>query len=93
MNREKGWFCLKCGYHMNATTCTTEAGASPKEGDVTVCINCGELYIRHSKKWYLPTIDERDAMPEYLKQVVARIQAIRQQVVHEDLRFTRVYTQ
>lgn len=36
--------CPKCGYLMEATT-PLDGGALPKDGDVSICLNCGAILI------------------------------------------------
>lgn len=35
--------CPTCGYEMDAATCLADESARPTEGDLSVCLCCGEL--------------------------------------------------
>lgn len=37
--------CQRCGYRFDATTCTTDAALLPADGDLSICLACGELAI------------------------------------------------
>lgn len=37
--------CPICGYEMDDATCPAESKVSPSTGDLSVCLNCGELLM------------------------------------------------
>lgn len=62
---------------MDMCTDASGKGAIPKEEDITLCLNCSELYIRHSDKWVIPTEDEINNLPDYLKKQVSVLRGLR----------------
>lgn len=55
---------------MDAATCVSHPGDAPGEGDLTLCIGCGHLYIRHDDRWIEPTVDEYFALGRKDKDMV-----------------------
>jgi hypothetical protein len=78
--------CLACGYKHDAVTeIIHDHGVAPREGDVSVCLNCGatavfnaDMTLRH------PTAEEKAAIT--LNKDVLLAQITRAAVVTEDLR-------
>ena len=57
--------CPTCGARNNAATCVSDDDARPATGDVTLCIECGELLVfDENVNPVLPT-------PEQLKTIFA----------------------
>ncbi|MBF3577476.1 hypothetical protein ISF62_18325 [Burkholderia pseudomallei] len=59
--------CPHCGVHNDRNSVVTRPGerpVSPADGDVSICISCGELAIfdMHARCLRLPTIDEANAL-------------------------------
>ncbi|CAJ5618854.1 Uncharacterised protein [Burkholderia pseudomallei] len=59
--------CPHCGAHNDRHSAVTEPGeapAPPSDGDVSICISCGELAIfdMHERCLRFPTIDEANAL-------------------------------
>jgi hypothetical protein len=38
-------FCPMCKHRFNRSDCTTSAGALPNPGDLSVCIECGQVLV------------------------------------------------
>ena len=79
------WECQKCGYLMDADSCPMDDEAVPNNGDITLCLNCGELYVRRTNKWKPLTQKEFVKLPDAVKKEIIRYEAIRQIVVRENL--------
>jgi len=58
--------------------------ALPKENDLTACLKCGALYMRHNKERTPITDEELSSLPERVLRVLARFEAARQLVVECD---------
>jgi len=72
--RFEPWRCSKCGYQMDAASSAFE-DALPELGDVSVCLNCAELYILNLGNYWRPiTDDELIAMPLEEKKKVSYVQ-------------------
>ena len=44
------WLCWSCGYVMDAAT-PVRGDVVPKDGDVAICINCGQPTMRDGGQW------------------------------------------
>ena len=74
--KEKMWICVSCGSKNDYfTNCFGDA--SPKEGDLTICIECGTVYQRRDG-WRLMGIREIDQLPDDVKKDLAKLEAARQ---------------
>ncbi len=82
--REPPWLCLGCGYMMDACA-PIEGTGSPDEGDLTLCLNCGALHVRHGVRWLPITPAEREAIDPEQKADLALYEAARRRVVSIDL--------
>jgi len=82
--REKAWVCVYCGFHMDAATIINE-DVEPKEGDLTICLNCGYIYTRRNGEWKVPTEEEQAEIPNEVKHKILTYLIARKQVVREDL--------
>jgi len=85
--REKSWMCISCGYVMDAATHVGDGTAVPDEDSISLCLNCGELYMHHNKKWVLMTNDEYTSLPDELKIKLYYYNQIRRNVIIKDLAF------
>lgn len=48
--------CPRCQYKMDAASCLEDETARPNEGDLTVCLNCGQVLVfDHEIEPTLPT--------------------------------------
>jgi ribosomal protein S27AE len=62
--REPAWACPICGYAMDAASPVVGASQhTPKEDDVSMCMNCGQLFMRHADRWRLMTALEKAELP------------------------------
>lgn len=84
-NHEKPWPCLTCGYVMDSFSATDNQEVTPQEDDMSMCMNCGEIYVRRSASWELPTVDEVMSFPEELIQMIAKMKKHRATVITRDL--------
>lgn len=60
--REKDWMCGTCGYVMDASIATDGPDVTPREQDITLCINCGGVHVREAGKWRPVTTREFTAL-------------------------------
>jgi ribosomal protein L37AE/L43A len=61
---EQTWMCHACGYVMDSASVLFEARAAlPDEGDYSLCMNCGAVFVRHGDAWAPITATERAVMP------------------------------
>lgn len=51
--------CIRCGKTLDMHTCIEEKGAKPKEGDMTMCVYCGELYSFNENTEIVSMTDEQ----------------------------------
>jgi len=72
--------CPTCNYELPAETCIKDANAKPKAGDLSVCLNCGEILVFDPDlKLRMPTIsDVMSWDADLFKQVSAAQKLIRQ---------------
>jgi DNA-directed RNA polymerase subunit RPC12/RpoP len=54
--------CLNCGKRLDGHTGVSDRAATPKNGDVSICLYCGEPMIYTGKAFRLPTREEFGAM-------------------------------
>lgn len=83
-NREPPWLCHSCGYMMDANS-ALDGQAMPKENDVSMCLNCGALYTRHSNKWSPMTLAERESLEPQARRELAAMQVFRGHFITTDL--------
>ena len=86
--REQSWTCVRCDFQMDACT-DTQGNNAPCEGDLSLCLNCGYLYIRHSDKWEPATNEKFNALPSDIKKHLAKVEAARQLTYKEKV-FTKL---
>lgn len=56
-------FCPNCGYGMNACSSAFEEDVEPKEGDITLCLKCGQILLFDDKlKVRYPKMGELDCV-------------------------------
>lgn len=84
--RETKWSCSECGYSMDAASAPGHENAVPAAGDVSMCLNCGHLYIRRESSWDEPSVDEYLAMPADVKQTIETLRQLRKKVVTTNLK-------
>jgi hypothetical protein len=72
------WRCSKCSYVMDAATEAFGDGL-PEEGDVALCMSCGEPHTLHQNRWIGITDDELIDMSAEQKAKMSKAQiAIRE---------------
>ncbi len=79
------WMCLCCGYTMDSASSATKENAVPKEGDISVCLNCGALYALRAGAWAPLGALDMAALPADVRGLVERVQRLRKLVVLADL--------
>ncbi len=82
--RHAPWMCSTCGYMMDAASHMTK-NVAPKEDDLSLCMNCGALYVMHSGRWRAATLAEAAHIPTNLKREIMRIELARRLVIDHDL--------
>lgn len=50
--------CKECGYQFDTSTSAYGAHTAPKEGDLSVCLNCGAAMVMENGLWRCMSIDE-----------------------------------
>jgi len=70
--------CLNCGYKFDAHTCLTDEKAEFGDGDVSICLNCGEIH--QLRNGVLELIDIR-GLPKDIQKLILKTNAIRQVVM------------
>jgi hypothetical protein len=75
---DEPWMCLMCGYMMTAYS-PMEDGPDviAKEGDVSICLNCGTEYMRAGTRWRLLTAADRAAIDAEARALLDRAAAVR----------------
>jgi hypothetical protein len=74
--RSAPWMCARCGYLMDAASPADGGDAAPKQGDLSICLNCGEPYTLDHKRWRKLTAAEFVALaPEERRELVLAQQA------------------
>lgn len=83
---ERKWMCFRCGYAMDGySRVDTGAAVVAKEGDVSVCMNCGAVFMRHGANWCPITRQEREELEPGALAVLARLLAARALAIRENL--------
>jgi hypothetical protein len=54
----KPWMCVRCGYLMDCTDTADGSHEAPKQGDISLCLNCGARYALRGDAWSLMTAAE-----------------------------------
>lgn len=67
------WCCVECGYEMNSAICVDDVTKRARENDLTICMECTHLYVRHADKWVEPTVDEYLSFPLDVKQRLEKL--------------------
>lgn len=73
--REKMWMCSSCGYVMDAATNVTGGDEAPKEGDVTLCLECAAVYERRAGAWAPATAAKVVTWPTDVRQQIVLLTA------------------
>ena len=72
--RFEPWPCPGCGYVMDAASDSTREEALPKEGDLSVCLNCAMPFVLRDDRWRELTDDELLALSLAEKRELSRVQ-------------------
>ena len=86
--REPPWMCGACGYVMDAADVVwgnNLPNPEPKEGDYSLCMNCGQCHVRHGAHWLKITAAELAEMPAENRKQVAIGQLAITIVIDRDL--------
>ena len=78
------WMCARCGYLMDAAS-ATDGDAVPKQGDLSICINCGESYTLDHKRWRKLTPAEFAALAPGERRKLVLAQQVRAEAGFPDL--------
>ncbi len=75
--------CRRCGYKYDCHSEANGQNASPKEGDISICLQCGYLgEFRSGRVVTLPN-SRYLALPEELKSYIAKIEKNRADIVEK----------
>jgi hypothetical protein len=75
------WSCVTCDYEMD-TIGHLDDDEPPKEGDYSLCLNCGALYKLNESVWTPAIVEELDFE---FREELDRVNKIRKQLITEDL--------
>lgn len=84
-NREPPWMCTGCGYVMDSYSTIDSSKVKPKDGSISICLNCGARYERHGPQWLPLAPATYDAFSPQEKAELARIEDLRRAVIRKDL--------
>jgi hypothetical protein len=74
-HRLRPQMCLTCGYLLDAATAVDRGRKPPKEGDLSMCLNCGTVLCMHDGQWRPATAADTKGYEEVLhKMQAARIE-------------------
>jgi uncharacterized protein with PIN domain len=77
--------CVGCGYMMDASLPVLGENSAPETGDLSLCMNCGNLYWREGAKWRPITPAEHASLEPQTRQELALVKVHRARVIKEDL--------
>ena len=77
--------CVSCGYAIDAASGVINSKAIPKEGDISICLNCGHIYVQTNSKWTTAPDNFIDQLPSDVRQIIEKAKRVRDQVVTTDL--------
>lgn len=82
---ERAWLCASCGYMMDMYTLVDGKGVAPNEDDLTLCLNCGAVHLRHAGEWRAMTEPERAALPPNITAFIRKAEMARRSIIRGDL--------
>ena len=85
MTRGRTWMCWRCGYTVNAATHLGKEAKPPKDGDLSMCLNCGALYTMHAGAFKPATSMELASLDDATRSKIDRTLKVRSLVVTHDL--------
>lgn len=70
--------CPACGYaNLDCATGAFEEDLTPKPGDLSLCIRCGDMLVFTDKLGLrLPTKEEYENLPDYVKKQIIQAQIV-----------------
>jgi hypothetical protein len=81
----KPWMCSRCGYVMDAASALGE-NAVPAQGDVSICLNCGALYMLDDRRlWRAVTPADLAMLEPAFRREITTIQMVRSRAGIPDL--------
>jgi hypothetical protein len=84
-HRERAWMCANCGYAMDSASAIDGSAAVPNDGDISLCLNCGVLYVRQGIGWQQMSAAERRTLPLQTRLEISQARRARAAVIHEDV--------
>lgn len=69
--------CLNCGYEFDDHICFTDEKAEMQDGDISICLNCGEVH--QLRNGVLELIDIK-VLPKESQDEILRVNVARQMV-------------
>jgi hypothetical protein len=85
VTRDKPWMCFACGYTMDAASAWEGQFRAPREDDLSLCMNCGEYYVRHADQWVPMTDAERAALELEYVELLGDAERARGRAIRKDL--------
>lgn len=85
-NVDKPWMCGTCGYMMNANSAADGSDITPKEHDITLCLNCGGVHVREAERWRpITTREFTENLSDDERKEITTAQNVRAKVIRRDL--------
>ncbi len=79
--------CLRCGYEFEAYDYPFRPEAKPKAGDLSACLNCGNVAVfTEAMELRALTPEEAMRLPPETREEMTRLEAVRLRTVDRDLR-------
>ncbi len=79
------WMCAKCGYLMDANVVSEGPHVEPEEGDLSICLNCADVYWREGTKWRPIKPAEWASLPLEQRREIIGLTLVHRRVITEDL--------
>lgn len=72
--RDAPWMCARCGYLMDACSVMfdNDDSRAPADGDVSLCLNCAQPFVRADARWRVMTPVEIAALPAPMRRQIAQ---------------------
>lgn len=75
--REVTWFCVLCGFRMDAESGLTGDDAIPMDGDLSLCRRCGQVYERRGVRHFTLSLEQIMRLDAVEIAAIDRAQALR----------------